>query len=488
MRSIVWRDLSVPLLILGLAIYVAGMVYLPPHGGLLAILAPLALWLALYALIRRPGLFLAAFLLIAIAAPLVGRFSDVPLGWLKGMVFFGAFPVWALSRVLTWRRQPWWDAARIPFLTMLLAVVFVALLAVIAMARQVPVLPILNAYKGHLLYPPLLFLALETSGDARDTRRFLWWVVALVWMVGLGAVVQSLMGFAELHSMGLSLETGAVAFAVEDPISGQKYQRVFSTLDDQIALASFAFIGIVLCLYLWGRVRSRGQRWLVALTLLLSAYTLVMTYNMTVLVGAVLFIVILAVRSRNPRLLLGLLVGLLVVGTIAYIQVGDLVRNRLIASFVVREGLGTSLQVRAHNNANALNILAGEPLLGLGLGATADTGVFQRLGLAAGGSGGLSTDNAWMNIALECGLVGLAVIVLLYTLPFWALRRLCRSASPERRAMGFIVGSAVLVLLLMNFSNGTMRTNPTNLVYWLIAGWTWRQAWEDRHAHAGPRP
>jgi O-antigen ligase len=89
---------------------------------------------------------------------------------------------------------------------------------------------------------------------------------------------------------------------------------------------------------------------------------------------------------------------------------------------------------------------------------------------------GFATDNFYMTTALETGLLGLAAILALHLLPLIGLSRLGRSRHPDDRLFATMFGSAVFVLLLMNFSNGQMNTNPTNLLYWSLTGMAWRGA------------
>jgi hypothetical protein len=99
------------------------------------------------------------------------------------------------------------------------------------------------------------------------------------------------------------VETGAIAFIAIDPISGKIYQRLFSILDDQAAVATFSFVGIAVALYILSTCHRRGARAIVLLALALNSYALLLTYNMTTLSGTFLFVLILTVRRKSPRLL-----------------------------------------------------------------------------------------------------------------------------------------------------------------------------------------
>ena len=492
-RSLLGRDLSLPLAVVALLIYLAGLLAFPPYGGLLIVIGPIALWLLFYLLIRQTGVFIALFLLYAVLAPLGARLTNLPLGWFKGAVFFAIVPIWLLSRVASKRDRNWWQASRIPLIVFSLAWVVFGLLAILSVAQGVSPVRVINSVKGHLLYVPLMFMAIEAAGDPRQRRCFLWWVVFLSWIVTVGAVIQSAVGLTTVLTSGLSVETGAVAFSAIDPISGMRYQRVFSTLDDQIAVASFSFLSMALCIYLLATVRTRWPRFLLFLTLALNAHALILTFNMTLLIGTLLFFVLLILRYRNPRMLLGFIIVLLIIGGIAWIQLGELWSNRLVSSFSLEKGLATSLLARVESNTSAIGLLKFNPFIGSGLGSTTGTALLGKLGLV-GRHGFISTDNAYMNIALESGFVGLIVVLLLYLLPFWPLQKLVCSPDKAAKSMGLIFGTAVFVLLLMNCSNGPMRTNPANLLYWLLAGWAWRVAWDNSRAqpdtaiHGGPEP
>ncbi len=467
--------LSVTAISIGLAIFVAGCIIHPPLGGLLALLVMCLVGLAVWLLIARPGLFLVLFLVYAAFAPLLSRLTDLPLGWFKGIFFLTILPVWILSRA---SRCGWSlaGAAKLPLLCYAVSVGVFGMLGLLSAARGIPLLQIIEALKGFLLYPPLLFIAFEASSDRARVRRFLWFALGLTFVVGIGALLQSFLRLEDLLRLGLKVETGAVVFIAIDPISGKIYQRLFSILDDQSSVAAFSFVGIALSLYLLSTCRGRGSKILVLIALALNAYTLLLTYNMTTLSGTILFVLILIVRRRSARLLAWFLVATLVIGTLAWVRYGELIQNRFLTSFSLREGVSTSLVARVESNRKALWMLREEPFLGRGMGSTANAFVYYRLGMRSSIEGGFATDNFYMTTALETGILGLSALLLLQLLPLIGLSRLGRRGRPDDRLFATIMGSAVFVLLLMNFSNGQMNTNPTNLLYWALAGMAFRGA------------
>jgi len=388
-------------------------------------------------------------------------------------------PVWILSRVST-GRWTWVDAARTPLLCYAFSAVVFSVLGLLSVMRGIGYLQIIDSLKGYLLYPPLLFIAFEAASDRARARRFLWFALGLTAVVGVGAVLQSFLRVEDLLRLGLKVETGAVVFIAIDPISGKVYQRLFSILDDQSSVAAFSFVGIALSLYLLSTCSRRGARLLVLAALALNAYTLLLTYNMTTLAGTILFILILVIRRRSPRLLVSFLLVTLLIGTMAWVRYGDLIRNRLVTSFSLKEGVSTSLVARVESNRKALWMLKEEPFLGRGMGSTANAFVYYRLGMRSSFEGGFATDNFYMTTALETGFLGLAAILLLQALPLIGLSRLARRGNREDHLLSTILGSAVFVFLLMNFSNGQMNTNPTNLLYWALTGMAFRGAAEWR--------
>jgi O-antigen ligase len=342
-------------------------------------------------------------------------------------------------------------------------------------------LKVLETLKGHVLYPPMLFLAMEAAGDRRKMRQFALLVLGLTGFVAAGAVVQSFVPIDLLLRTGLSVETGSVVFIAIDPISGKIYQRLFSVLDDQSSVAAFSFLGIVLAVYLLTSAKKARHRVPILALLGINAYALILTYNMTTLSGVILFFVLLIARMRSVRLLTWFLLVTLLVSGVAWARYGEFIRNRLVTSFTLKEGVSTSLYIRVASNKRAIRMAQQNPILGQGLGATANAYVYYRLGMRRSIEGGFAVDNFYMTTLLESGIIGLGALLMMHSLPilgFWALRR--NSSDPDDRALSVVGGTAVIVFLLMNFSNGQMNTNPTNLVFWSMTGAVWRRAWDSR--------
>jgi O-antigen ligase len=351
-----------------------------------------------------------------------------------------------------------------------------ALLALLSVLRGLDPVLVGDAWKAYLTAPPILFVAAEASEHPREVRSFLWWVLALTVLTAGGAIAQALIGIDLLARTGMNLGTGAVAFVSIDPVTGRFFQRVFSILDDQLALAAFSFCGIALSLLLAETTRRAGTRLLLLVLAGLNAYALLLTYNITVFLGTALFVFIHMCRKRSPRLLAGaLILGLVVLG-VAWLRYGDLVQNRLMTSFSVHSGVSTSLNSRLEANRQAWGMFRREPLVGGGLGSTASSMVYYRLGVRPDFIGGFATDNHYMTVALEAGLLGLAALLALHALPLWGLYRLRRRRLPGSGPFIAVAGSAVLVLLLMNFSNAPMNTNPSNLLFWILTGLIWRES------------
>ncbi|MDM7915791.1 MAG: O-antigen ligase family protein, partial [Candidatus Eisenbacteria bacterium] len=386
-----------------------------------------------------------------------------PLGWFKGIFFLAILPIWLLTRAAD--RSPHWRGARVPLAVYGGAAAIFGMLAAVTATRGVPALQIVNATIGYLLYPLLIFIAYDAAGGMTRVPRFLWWVFGLCCAVALGAVIQSFVPVETLLRFGLSLETGMVAFVAVDPISGKLYQRLFSFLDDQSSVAALSFLGIALSLHLLGAASSRGKRAIVVLGLALLGYALLLTYNMTMISAVFLFVLILVVRQRSGKLLLWFLIVTLLVAGIGWIRFGDLIRNRVMTSFTLQKGVSTSLVFRLEENRRGWKLLWDEPVIGRGIGSTANLLVYYKLGMRSSAEGGIPTDNFYLTTALEAGWIGWLALFSVHLLPLIALGRLARSRDPDERRFGVIAGSAVAVLLIANLSNGPMNTNPSNLLF-----------------------
>ncbi len=464
----------VPAGLLAGLLYVGGMIKAPPWGGLLVLLLALVLVGAVFLLLRRIGLFLAVFLGFAVVAPLLSRVVGLPLGWAKGTFFLLALPFWALVKAPILDRWSWPATVRLPFLCFLASAGLLGLLAGVSFFRGIDPLLVVDTVRGLLLYPPLVFLAAEAVGDLRAVTSFLTGILLACAVVAAGAVAQALVGIELMTRLGVNLETWGLAYVALDPLSGKFFQRVFSVLDDQVALASFSLMGLALSLFFLEIDPRRGRRVLYGLVFALCTYSLILTYNMTVMIGTALFVLILVWKRRSPRLLAVFLAVILAVAGLAWLHFGPLLKNRFVSSFSTEVGVSTSLVARIEENRRAVAMFAQDPVIGHGLGSTASAGLYYRMGLSEGITGGIATDNYYMTTALEGGVIGLGAVLLLHLLPLWGLLRLGRSRCREYRILARIGTVWALVLLLMNFSNAPMNTNPTNLLYWCLGGLAWR--------------
>jgi O-antigen ligase len=472
-------------LLFGVSVFVAGSTLRPPLGGLALLLTVGLAAGAMTALLQRPAVFLVLFLLFATFAPFISRLLDAPLGWFKGIFFFLILPTWILSRVASPHRSTWQLAARTPLLCLAAAIGVFGILSAVSLLRGVPSLQVLNTVRGFLLYPPLMFIAMEAAGDGKRIEKFLWFVLGLTVLVGLGAVAQSFLPAEVLLRLGLNLETGAMAYVVFDPITGKIYERLFSILDDHSSVAAFSFVGIIVGVYLLITNRRAGKRLLVVLALGLNGYALLLTYNMTLLCGVTLFLLLLIIRRRSLRMLIIFMIVASTIAGIVSIRYGELIRNRLITSFSVTRGTSTSLVARIESNREALKMVAAEPTLGRGIGSTANMLIYYRLGMRSDIGDGFATDNFYMTTLVESGLIGLGALLTLHLLPLVGLLRLSRRGDARWRNFSVVMSSAVFVWLLMNFSNSPMNTNPTNLLYWSFTGFVWRIS-EERGGRYGP--
>lgn len=457
-------------------LYVGGMIKAPPWGGLLVLLLALVLVAAVFLLLRRVGLFLAAFFAFAVVAPLLSRIVGLPLGWAKGTFFLLALPLWGLVKAPLLDRWSWPATVRLPFLCFLVSAALLGLLAIVSFLRGIDPLLAADAVRGLLLYPPLMFLAAEAVGDLRRVKTFLGCILFACAVAAAGAVAQAMVGIEVMSRLGVNLETWGLAYVAIDPLSGRFFQRVFSVLDDQVALASFSLVGLALSLFFLEIDTRRGRRFLYVLAFALCTYAMILTYNMTVMVGTALFVLILVWKRRSPRLLAVFLAVILAVSGLAWLHFGPLLKNRFASSFSTEIGVSTSLVARIEENREAVSMFVRDPIIGLGLGSTASAGLYYRMGLSEGITGGIPTDNFYMTMALEGGVIGLCAVLLLHGVPLWGLLRLGRSRSREYRILARIGAVWAVVLLLMNFSNAPMNTNPTNLLYWCLGGLAWRMS------------
>lgn len=211
-------------------------------------------------------------------------------------------------------------------------------------------------------------------------------------------------------------------------------------------LMFLVIFGAAIYRYVHGRAR-------VALAILLaaSAIALVLTLTFSVLIGAAFGLCVVAVRSRNPRILAGLL--LVAVASLLFLPALASRISSLGASQQVGQApTGNTLAWRLGYWTEVLPLANHNPITGIGLNSTQyETDVAKQ------------PHNDFLRAYVECGVIGLAA----YVFMLWALlglgRRAIRRAPPGTLDYGIGIGllGCASAFILISFASNAITSVAT---------------------------
>jgi len=355
------------------------------------------------------------------------------------LVFASVAQIWLTKDRTFWRRRANWAL----FVTLIMAA-FASLLAgrfdtVWLVGVKTTVMPL------------LLFLAVQPWADNFTDRRLTMLIVVPALIVAAFALWQFLFIPTNwLASLGYSAST---ILPYQSVHPGFDYGRAFSTLGGPNQLGAYLILPTVWLFALAIKAKERTNRMWAAVGFSLTFCALAVSFSRSALVGvlaglAVLLLLLIPRRWRWP------MVGGIVISTlIIWKVIASTIDNTSVSglkSFLLRGELTTAGVVggdSGHISAvqNGLGLVANNPI-GLGLGIAGPASFYAAHPVL--------TENWWLQIALETGILGALGVVAAFCL---MIRRwLLRKSLLDYVMVASLAGLAVTNLFLHSFADSTL--------------------------------
>lgn len=296
--------------------------------------------------------------------------------------------------------------------------------------------------------------------DLFKLQFFIRVVIVVGTVVALLGVMQYFLPKDILTHFGYSIERGArAAFFIDDKAG---FPRVMATLREPNALGGFLLVPMGLALALWMRTQDYHKRMLLLGMIGLQALALFFTFSRSAWVAALMSLGLIAGWYYRQRLWT-LLKRFWVVGAVAVMLLGVGLytqrNNPIVVSYVTHSSNDADLDSNDYHRIflqQGLEGVANRPL-GHGPG-TAGLASIQDP------KGSFLTENYYVQIGYEVGVLGLLVFLALHVVVFVRL-------WPQRNT---VLGSVLLATfcgyILMNMVLHTWSNEAIAGQWWLLAG------------------
>jgi len=287
------------------------------------------------------------------------------------------------------------------------------------------------------------------------------WVLVISSIVAALGVIQYFLPHDTLSHFGYSLERGVrPAFAIDD---NPDFPRIMSTLREPNALGAYLLLPVTALTLLFFRIKD-DRRFMIIGAWLLHALAIFLTFSRSAWLAAVL-VVLLAVWWQNKTLVTRtfrrfwplLAAGVLLVAILGFTQ-----RNtHFFQQYIIHSNPQETVQDLDSNDYHSL-------LLRQGLEGVRDNPIGYGPGTAGivsiqNPDGGQLTENYYVQIAYELGIIGLGLFVAVNVLLYLILWR-------RRDVIGLVLcvsfwGYVVTNMLLHTWSNEAVAAQ-----WWVLAG------------------
>lgn len=300
----------------------------------------------------------------------------------------------------------------------------------------------------------LLLWMLRTYLVETDFVRYSFYVVVAV--AGAQFLLACLQYFLFFN---LPFPVGGVSGSQFDMISNTVIQRVTGTVGHANTFSAYLLFPIVLSFVMMLSDRTRLIRWAASCLFVTSCITLVLTFSRNAWLFSSIAVVILwasgiAAKKISPVTLFGIL-GLLMV------IVGGLVVSGVMEVILVRilEDDGKAYDSRWDLIKVAVEMVLAHPFLGIGLNSFEENMSFYDL---TGVTNIIKqpVHNTLFLIASESGLISLALFLVLCGMVASQVMAIIRRRDEQSFLVGVPAGIALLVLLLSNQFDVTLRKEP----------------------------
>lgn len=324
-----------------------------------------------------------------------------------------------------------------------------------------------SAMLGTLYNTRLLLFALLGMGVMLLVPKFafsslLKWVLGVSSIVaGLG-IIQYFLPADILTHFGYSLERGArPAFFIDDH---PDYIRIMATLREPNALGAYLIVpAAVLTAFLF-RYSDRKKQWIIAGLLGLHVLAIFLTFSRSAWLAAALTVGLVVVWQHHGVILRSLkrwwpvLIGVvLAVGIVGYTQR----HTHFFQQYVIHSNPQETVQDLDSNDYHALLVrqglegVAGKPL-GHGPGTAGIVSIQNP-------DGGQLTENYYIQIAYEVGVVGLGLFVAINALLYVVIWR-------RRDVVAIILCASFWGYVVTNMLLHTWSNEAVAAQWWLLAG------------------
>jgi O-antigen ligase len=293
----------------------------------------------------------------------------------------------------------------------------------------------------------LALLVGAAAAQSEKPERFIVPIALSAWFIGLSQI-----GFVLLQGPSLATLASAGERGFYEPLGLHANDLGRLHL---FALAMFAFV--------WAETRRPGMRFFLLLTLGMLSVALLLTFSRAAIGGAIVVGALFLVWKFNAK---ALAVSICATG-LAAIFAADALYSRLTVGF----GEGADAVSAGRLEGVWLPLvpeLAKSPLWGHGLNSILWSFPMVNEGMARAGH----PHNAYLEAALDMGLIGLALLMAYYAHVWKGFRKLCNDARLNPELRGLFQGAiAILVAFFLTCVVGSSLRPEAEAAYlWIAIG------------------
>ena len=296
--------------------------------------------------------------------------------------------------------------------------------------------------------------------DKVNLRRIVKIFLAVSTIVCLIALAQWVLPKDIMTHFGYSVDRGAKpAFFIDDKMD---LPRVFSTIRDPNSLGAFLILPITILAYALVRFWRTNKKQLLLGLLMLHALVLLLTFSRSALAGAIISVTIMfGLMNKNwlkkslQKYKYYLLTAVVILGVFAFVM-----RDQyIVQNIIVHSDENTTSQLDSNEKHLSYAQQGIEGIVDKPLGNGPGTA-----GLVAIRSGGLLTENYYIQIGYEIGVLGLIIFITLLVIiakSLWQTRAYYLSSA----LLASLVALALINLLLHTWTNEAVTAS-----WFLLAG------------------
>jgi putative inorganic carbon (hco3(-)) transporter len=455
-----------------LALFLAGGVLLTLSSCFVHPVAPLSLAILIFLLawaFKNPRTGLVLLLVVGAVSNIIslivtaGDVGGQSVGagtLLRDLVFFTVLAGWLIRMVSEKRKIH--IASKYPFLFMLIVLFFVA----IAPSRLTALLEFRNA----AFYVLIVYVTADVFTTKEQIRSALTVVGVLGALLAIFGIFQPLTNASLLEWIGFKEKANAFGEHIicHYPYPWSPFARSTAAIDDPIVFGVFMVFHLLTLNGLRRFYKGNSSRTLFAIGLGLMFAAVALSLSRTAWYSFLIALLMMSFLSKNPRLIIACSLIILVVFVVAI----NLPDNPMVNRFFQQNKFEQeSDQGRIEDFEKTFRILRGNSFLGVGLGSQGSAKDRFSSTYKYSGIFEIATDNYYLQMICETGLVGLfAYLALLGFFTVHAFSLYLRTRDPQFKA---IAGAIVMCLLTVWFANATSSVSASRIFvhfFWFLIG------------------